>query len=737
MPVKTPASLLAVIIVLLLSGFGSAGQDELHVIQGESSNNNWFYYRDASNALYHHVSSEAFRLLEKRAKTVLELQTRADWEQRRHYVRQTLAEIIGPFPEKTPLNPRIMRTIEKDAFTVEHIIFESQPGFYVTSSLFLPHEVQQPAPAILYVSGHASEGYRSPIYQHKILNLVKKGFIVFAFDPVGQGERLEYYDPETGQSVVGGPTREHSYTNVQTFITGSSLARHMIRDGIRAIDYLLTREEVDADRIGLTGRSGGGIQTAYIGAMDDRVYAAASEGYISNLKRRLQSIGPGDGEQNLYHGILRGIDAPDYLAARAPKPILIISTTEDYVSIQGARETFKEVSEMYRVLGRPDHIEMVEDDGGHTSTKNNREAMYAFFQKHLNLPGDPQDEDVALLSDEEIRVTRTGQLATSLDGETIFSLNKKLAKKQHAELQASRLHPDRHFPAAVQAAKELSGYREPSETGEAVFTGRIQRDGYVIEKYFIPGEGEYVIPYLLMIPDEPNNKAMLYLHPSGKIAEAGEDGEIEWFVKNGFTVLAPDLIGTGEMGPGELNRYVTHIKDFDVTTFDDWPVSVMTGRSITGIRAGDVVRLTRFLLQKEQMETVYAASRGDLAPVLLHAAAFESAIERIALLNPCISFRSIVMNRFYDPGLHMGAVAKSLEKYDLPDLAAGLAPRKLLIAGATDAAGTCNDIEGIREDIAIIKHAYDHKNAAHALEITPCGTNIDEQRENLLPDWIR
>ncbi len=722
-------------MVFLLLWSDSAAQDELNVIRGNASNNNWIYYSDTHNALYHHLSSEAFRLLEERREEVSKLRTRSDWEQRRRHVRQTIADILGPFPERTPLNPQIMRTVEKDEITVEHIVFESQPGFYVTSSLFLPRDVQQPAPAILYLSGHTADGYRSPTYLHKILNLVKKGFVVFAFDPVSQGERLEYYDPESGESVVGRATLEHSYSNVQSYLSGSSLAMHMTWDGIRAIDYLLTREEVDPERIGMTGRSGGGTQTAYIAALDDRVAASAPECWITSYRRILQTIGPQDAEQNLYHVILRGIDKVDYLIARAPKPTLIITTTEDFFSIQGAREAYEEVSAMYRALGYPDHIDMVEDGGPHASTPKNREAMYAFFQKHLNLPGNPRDEEVELLSDEEMRVTPTGQLATSLGGETIFTLSREQARSQLAELQSSRSRPDRHVPAAVQAAKELSGYREPESVDEPVFTGRIPRDGYVIEKYFIPGEGDYVIPYLLMVPDQPNHKALLYLHPSGKAAEAGEDGEMAWFAKNGFTVLAPDLIGTGEMGPGELRNYTAQILDFDTTSFDVWVASVMTGRSITGIRAGDAVRLTRLLLQQETTESVYGAARGDMVAVLLHAAAFEPVIEQVALLRPYISYRSIMMTRYYDPNFHISTVTGTLDRYDLPDLAAALAPRKLLIAGPVDASGACRDRQGIREDSAVITNAYEHQNASNAVEITSCDTTITGQRDILFRNW--
>lgn len=218
--------------------------------------------------------------------------------------------------------------------------------------MFVPegHKKREKAPVVIYCSGHSEEGYRNAIYMHIIVNLVKKGFIVFAFDPVGQWERLEYFDPKTGKSIVGGPTTEHSYPGAQAFITGSSQARYMIWNGIRAVDYLLTRKEVDPARIGITGRSGGGTQSAYIAAMDDRIYAAAPENYLTNFTRLLQTIGPQDAEQNMFNAIIRGIDHGDFLLVRAPKPALMITTTRDMFSIQGVLETEKEVAAIYKIL---------------------------------------------------------------------------------------------------------------------------------------------------------------------------------------------------------------------------------------------------------------------------------------------------------------------------------------------------------------------------------------------------
>jgi hypothetical protein len=252
------------------------------------------------------------------------------------------------------------------------------------------------------------------------------------------------------------------------------------------------------------------------------------------------------------------------------------------------------------------------------------------------------------------------------------------------------------------SARKLSGYQEPSVIDNPVFTGRIQREGYSIEKYFVKGEGDYVIPYLLMMPVNRNNKALIYLHPSGKSAEASVGGEIEWFVRNGFTVLAPDLIGIGEMGPGIFTGDVV----IDSISYNLWYTSILIERSMVGIRAGDVIRLSRLLMKKTGITEVYGIARKELAPVLLHAAAFNPDITAIALIEPYSSWQSIVMNRFYNPRLVYSMVPGALTAYDLPDLAACLAPRKLLMAGVTDGNGNNADVENIYKDLDIVKTAY-------------------------------
>ena len=698
----------ASILFIHVNPVNSFSQNELDVIT------NWPGFKNTSGYLYDYLSGQAYGQLKSRSTEISDITHIAGWQSRQEYIRKTFFDIVGPFPEKTPLNAVITQTIQKDGFRVEHIIYESRPGFKVVSSLFIPDIVKKNSklPAVIYCSGHNAASYRLRTYQHVILNLVKKGFIVFAFDPVGQGERLAYYNPETGTSRFG-PTKEHSYPGAQAFITGSSQANYMIWDGIRAVDYLFTRKEVDTSRIGITGRSGGGTQSAYIAAFDDRILAAAPENYLTNYTRLLQSRGPQDSEQNFYHGIYRGIDHPDFLIVRAPKPSLMILTYNDMFNIQGARDTYAEVLKIYEAYGKKENMEITEDFGGHMSTKKNREAMYAFFQKHLSHPGNSYDEEVMLLTGEEMQVTPTGQLSTSVGSETVFSLNRKESEEIHLQLQESRANLPDWLQHVVKQAKELSGYRKTDTCPEPVLTGILQKEGFLIEKYFLMGEGDYPIPYLLYVPEKQNSKAILYLHPKGKEADSTSMDQIHSFVKEGYVVLSPDLIGTGETFP---HGYVGDAQ-FGEAYYNLWYASLLIGRSILGIRAGDVERLGIVLRNDSRFREIYALAKGNMAQVLLHTAAFEPIFNRIGLIEPLSSYRAIVMEKNYSPDYILNSVPSSLPHYDLPDLAAGLAPVKLLVADVVDGAGKKTDSEIIREDLAVIKNRYAAQNAIDSLVI--------------------
>ena len=735
-PLNCHAIRRSLLLLLLLTGFTTStlltpaahGQssEDLNVIS------DWLQYSDVKNTLYRHLSNEALKLLEERRNLVSELNTRQQWKLYRSSVRETLMEIVGPFPEKTPLQPRVTGTLQRPEFTVEKIIYESQPQFYVTAALFLPKERSEPAPAIIYTSGHTPLAFRSEAYQQNIINLVRKGFVVLAVDPVGQGERMQYLD-ETGEPQLG-PTSEHSYAGAQALLAGSSLARYMIWDGIRSVDYLMTRPEVDPERIGITGRSGGGTQAAYIAAFDDRITASAPENYITSFSWLLRSIGPQDAEQNFSRSIASGIDHPELLLAHAPDPALMITTTRDFFSIQGSRETFDEVSGYYRSTENPDAFTMVEDDHGHGSTVANREAMYRFFQEALDLPGPADDLEVSLFTVEELQVTETGQVVTSLGGETLFSLNQKESQRLTEDLERQRGEMGRYLREVDRQARQLSGYRDPVPESP-FFTGRYQREGYSVEKYFIKGEGDYPLPYLLFRPDpskeqdfQEQSELILWIHPEGKQAGAEPGGEIEQLVHQGYTVAAPDLPGTGELGPG-LPRGDSYINN---VSYNVLFAANQIGRSITGLRAGDINRLAMTLIAEGQSgaagERVTGTDTGEhpsglamaeggpagavsgnarrpdrgivliahstLTPDALHAAAFSDHFSHLVLTDPLSSWSHLVNTEWYDARWAHSLVPGALTAYDLQDLVALAAPEQLLVISvAEDQGAASGDLE--------------------------------------------
>jgi dienelactone hydrolase len=645
----------------------------------------WQFYSDAENSMYKTSCALAFEQLEQREMGIAQLKTKNDFLTRQAKVREKLTRLLGPMPERTPLNARVTGVIKKKDYLVEKVIFESVPGYYVTAALFLPEARNGKLPAVIYACGHTVNGFRSPVYQRVAINLVKKGFAVLAFDPVGQGERWQYFNEGENTRRFNSATIEHSYPGAQCYIAGYSPTNYFVWDGMRCVDYLLSRKEIDPERIGMTGRSGGGTQTAFTAAIDERILAAAPECFITSTEYILKSIGPQDAEQNIFHMTKEGLDHADLLEVRAPKPGLMLTTTRDFFSIQGARETFREVKQFYQGLGAGNFISMVEDDDQHASTKKNREAMYAFFQEHLDNPGSSQDIDVQVFEEEQLWVTESGQLATSIGSETLFTLNAKQVQKQTTSLSTARSTDRNYHQKAVASAREISGFTFPASFEAAVFSGRYQLEHYELEKYLVPGSGDYQLPVALFNPKVGSqHKLVVILDELGMAHAATRKQLIHTLVQEGFSVLLADLPGIGSLGPGYLkgDAYI------DNTSFNQWFAGIMTGRSIVAIRAEDIMRIAHFArTEMAEVASVSAISFGALGSELLHAANFGSLIQHVGLINPFLSYAGMALSRDYKPSYITSVVAGAINDYDLPDLMAGLSPKRVFVANPLDPTG--------------------------------------------------
>ena len=301
--------------------------------------------------------------LQQRRQVLSRIHSRADADRRKATVRQKILQLIGGLPEhRGSVAVKQFGSIAGDGFRVEKVAYESLPGFWVTANVYLPAEGEGPFPAIVVAPGHGAAGKLEDWSWGG--NFARNGIVVLAYDPLGQGERLQYFDAEKKASKVGNPTGEHGEANIPPLLIGDDLARYMVNDAMRAVDYLVARKDIDASRIGAFGCSGGGTATAYFAAIDPRVKVAASACFITAFQELLASAtGVQDAEQTIPHFVEQGLDFADWVEEFAPKAYAIISTTGDMFPFEGARKSYEEARRFYTIYGAGDRIQWITGPG--------------------------------------------------------------------------------------------------------------------------------------------------------------------------------------------------------------------------------------------------------------------------------------------------------------------------------------------------------------------------------------
>src|SRR5207253_340574 len=344
-------------------------------------------------------------------------------------LRQKLLEMIGGFPvAKTDLHPVIVGKISMDGYSIEKLVFQSLPGLYVTALVYVPNDHASKHPAVLVPAGHAADGKFH--YQALCQRLVVRGYVVISWDPIGQGERSQFWDQKAQKSRYNLICGEHAVMGNLAYLAGANLARWEIWDGIRAVDYLLTRPEVDGERISITGTSGGGTQTALIAALDPRIKLAVPSCYITALPMRMSNrifADPdSDPEQDLFGMISNGVDHPGLLLLMYPRPVMVAAAVLDFVPIEGTRKTYRELQKLYARFGHGDRIALVEGYHPHQFSPENQEAALDFLDHFNQMPvghGLPAVEELASKS---LQCTGTGQVVLEFsDAKSLMLLIKE------------------------------------------------------------------------------------------------------------------------------------------------------------------------------------------------------------------------------------------------------------------------------------------------------------------------
>ncbi len=325
-----------------------------------------------------------------------------DWKSKREQYRQQLLEMLGldPLPEKTPLNPVVTGTVEHDEFKVEKVQFQSRPGLYVTGNLYLPRKLDKPAPTILYVCGHGqvkkdgvSYGNKTH-YQHHGAWFARNGYVCLMIDTLQLGEIEGLHHGTYREGMWWWNARGYTPAGVEAW------------NCVRALDYLQSRDEVDPERIGATGRSGGGAYSWWISAIDERIKVAVPVAGITDLTNHVvDGVVEGHCDCMFMVNTYRW-DYPQIATLIAPRPLLISNTDKDRIfPLDGVVRTHRRLRDIYDLYGAADKLGLQIVEGPHKDTQVLRIHAFDWFNRFLK--EDPQTIETTatkFFKPEELRV---------------------------------------------------------------------------------------------------------------------------------------------------------------------------------------------------------------------------------------------------------------------------------------------------------------------------------------------
>jgi cephalosporin-C deacetylase-like acetyl esterase len=663
--------------------------------------------------LANYLNSIAATQTAKRREGIARIQTRAEAEAHQREVRAKILHLLGDLPEETPLNPVTVSTFQANGFRMEKVLFYSQPNFPITAILYLPDKPTGKLPAIVIAPGHGATGKASD-YAFASL-FAHNGFVVLSYDPIGQGERLQYPDPaHPGQSLASRPTGEHGEAGLQPTLIGDTFARYELWDGIRAVDYLLTRNEVDSNRIGAFGCSGGGTITALLGALDPRVKAVGTACYITSFDTLLPSIGPQDAEQSISNFIASGLDFPDWIELAAPRPYAVISTASDMFPYAGARASVIEGRRFYSLFdptaaGTPTNqpepgiptgptlnpdtsdtiaptapLQWITGIGGHGNLRPLQSQIVSFFLTHLahsaaspSVPLAPAGTNPFALPPnfpkDIFQVTSTGQVATSYpNAETVHTLNLKryvslskpkpltTSELQHAvrEVTHATVKPEDPAPINTQSPPLAS----PPEGDVHVrhrFTLATAPGIDIQAEFYRPSDGKH--PVLLILKDS--------LDPALEPSRVEEIRKLRAIADAGTAVL---VIAPRPSPPGNEETKSSILGPFYLTELR----AELVGKTLVGLRVDDVISAVSFTSGGTTVDPnqITAQASGHLGLVLLHAAVLDPRLKHITIDHTLPSYKSLLEARM-PIDAHEDILPGVLRRYDLPDLIRELGAR--------------------------------------------------------------
>ena len=636
-------------------------------------------------------------LSRQRNQRLARLKTKPDAEQYVRDVKDRIRKSFGAEPQRTPLNPRVTGIIRRDGYDIEKVIFDSRPGFPVTANLYLPTGKDKPVPGVVGTCGHSPTGKAAEAYQSFAQGLARLGFACLIYDPIGQGERLQYLR-ENLKSSVGTGTREHLHAGNQQYLVGEFFGMWRAWDGTRALDYLMTRPEVDSKRIGVTGNSGGGTMTTWLCGVEHRWSMAAPSCFVSTFRRNLENELPQDTEQCPPRSIALGLDHGDFLAAMAPKPVIILAKERDYFDVRGSEETYDQLRRLYGLLGVEENIALFVGPTGHGYSQENRDAMYSWFhhasgqsiQSHSGefdgeLRSDAkipfvQEPSITIESDETLWCTKRGQVATLSDTRTVFDFTRDASKA----LAASRpsLRGDSLKKAVTNVLKLPDWKMGIPEYRNWRYLGSREYKWKSAIAYTVSTEpGIHAIVYRMTEekwhsrPPRAGKRAILYVSHLSSDDELRHEPIIREISDDepSTPIFTCDARGVGESLPATGSNVAVHSaygNDYFYAAH-----GLMLDRPYLGQKTFDVLRVLQWLSSLGHQD-VHLVGKGWGALIATFASVLSDVVTQVTLKHALTSYSEIAESEHYDWPLST-LLPSVLARFDLPDCYAELKSKRI------------------------------------------------------------
>jgi pimeloyl-ACP methyl ester carboxylesterase len=481
-----------------------------------------------------------------------QVKTENDLLQLRAGLRKSVLEMIGGLPaEKTELHATITGRISASGFHIDKLIYQSLPGLYVTALVYVPENGDKVHPAILVAAGHSANGKIH--YQDLCQRLVQRGYLVISWDPVGQGERSQFWDAKAKKSRYNLICAEHAVMGNLAYLAGANLARWEIWDGVRAVDYLLTRPDVDGQRINLAGTSGGGFQAALLGALDERIKVVIPSCYITSLPMRVSNrifVDPdSDPEQDLFGFISKGVDHAGLLLMMYPRPVMVAAATLDFFPVQGTHKSYFEVSTFYERFGHADRIGFAESYNPHQYSLKNQEAALNFLDRFNKMPLRHGLAPVAAFSDDDLRVTKSGQVSVDYtDAQPLLHFiakNSAEGQSRNHETLAQLYRSEQDPEVSSWTVSRYTGSTPPRALRwEAIGSSTVGT--LHIDRYLLHHSTYLEMPLLHFHTDGSHPKgAVIWFSLRGKATEK-DWPQIANLLSDGYEVFSFDFRGLGE-----------------------------------------------------------------------------------------------------------------------------------------------------------------------------------------------